>query len=123
MITPRPILLIEDSVDDADLIAFELADAGLHVELHRVELLPELEAALERSDWALVVCDSRLPGYDGAEVFARVRERLPDVPIVFCTGGYHGDNAPLQQAIKAAQGHVAKDELERLPALVRQLLG
>lgn len=123
MTTPRSILLIEDSVDDADLIALELSDAGLDFQLHRVELLPELEAALERNDWALVLCDSRLPGYDGSEAFMRVRERLPDVPVLFCTGGYHDENAPLQQAIEASQGHVAKDDLERLPELVRQLLG
>ena len=66
------ILLIEDNADDAELIALALEDAGLDHELCRVELRHELDAALQRDDWSIVVCDSRLPGYTGAEALKSV---------------------------------------------------
>ncbi len=116
------ILLIEDNADDAELIALELEDAGLSALLHRVELRSELDAALERDDWLLVLCDSRLPGYTGVEAFAWVRERLPDVPFVFCTGGMPSDDPVLAEAIKRSQGWVSKDHLTQLPATLRVAL-
>ncbi len=116
------ILLIEDSVDDAELIAIELEEAGIVHPLHRVELRHELESALEQTDWLLVLCDSRLPGYNGAEAFGWVRARLPDVPFLFCTGGDQLMEAELREAIAAADGHVLKDTLHQLPAAVRRLL-
>lgn len=116
------ILLIEDNADDAELIAFELDDAGLKHALHRVELRGELEAALEREDWSLVLCDSRLPGYSGAEAFAWVRARMPSVPFLFCTGGSQVDDPLLAAAIEQADGWVSKDRLGQLPATLKAAL-
>lgn len=121
MSIPR-ILLIEDSADDAELIAMELDDAGIAHSMHRVELRHELDAALEQSDWALVLCDSRLPGYNGAEAFNWIRTRMPSVPFLFCTGGAQMVEPDLQEAIAASDGHVLKDALRQLPDVVRRLL-
>lgn len=116
------ILLIEDNADDAELIALELEDAGIASRLHRVEMRNELDAALERDDWSLVLCDSRLPGYTGVEAFAWVRERMPDVPFLFCTGGGQVDDPALVDAIERAHGWVSKDRLGQLPAALRAAL-
>lgn len=116
------ILLIEDNADDAELIALELADAGLIHHLHRVELRSELDSALQRDDWSLVLCDSRLPGYSGIEALAWVRERMPAVPFLFCTGGLLADDPELAEALGRAEGWVSKDELTQLPYMLRTLL-
>lgn len=121
MSLPR-ILLIEDSPGDAELVAMELADAGIACDITRVELPAELEAALDEGPWALVLCDSRLPGFSGEDAFRRVREKLPRVPFIFCTGGGHDPQGELAQAIHAADGHVDKNRLQQLPALARKLL-
>lgn len=117
------ILLIEDNADDAELIALELEDAGFNHQLHRVELINELDAALQRDDWSLVLCDSRLPGYTGAEAFERVRERMPEVPFLFCTGGAQEDDPALANAIESAHGWVSKDRLTQLSGAMRSALG
>ncbi len=120
--TELRILLIEDNADDAELIALELEDAGLMSRLHRVELRNELDAALERDDWSLVLCDSRLPGYTGVEAFSWVRERMPGVPFLFCTGGTQVDDPALAEAIERAHGWVSKDRLSQLPDALRAAL-
>ncbi len=120
--TELRILLIEDNADDAELIALELEDAGLPHELHRVELRHELDAALQRTDWSLVLCDSRLPGYTGAEAFTWVRERMPSVPFLFCTGGTLDEDPALESAIELAHGWVSKDRLAQLPSTLRAVL-
>lgn len=113
------ILLIEDNADDAELIAYELADTGLAHELHRVELRAELDAALTCDQWSLVICDSRLPGYSGIEAFGWVREHLPAVPFLFCIGGLHIDDPALATSIQSSNGWVSKDRLAELgPAVI-----
>lgn len=121
--TSLRILLIEDNADDAELIAMELADAGIPHDLHRVEMHNELQEALQRDDWSLVLCDSRLPGYTGAEAFGWVRQRLPDVPFLFCTGGAQADDPILAEAVTKAHGWVSKDHLMDLPAALIAAIG
>ncbi|RMH90794.1 response regulator [Lysobacter pythonis] len=115
------ILLIEDSADDAELITIELAQAGLDFELHRVELRTELEAALECGDWALAICDSRLPGFNGIDAYAQVRERLPSLPFIFCIGG-PPDDPCFATAAASADACISKDRLSQLPATVLGVL-
>lgn len=121
MQTPR-ILLIEDNADDAELIAYELADAGFAHELHRVELRAELDAALARGQWSLVICDSRLPGYTGIEAFGWVREHMPAVPFLFCIGDLHIDDPALASSITQSNGWVSKDRLGELVPAIRAAL-
>ncbi|MGY0503951.1 response regulator [Luteimonas sp. e5] len=116
------ILLIEDSADDAQLIAWALEDAGIAHELHRVETRDELMAALVHDDWLLAICDSRLIGFDGAQAHAWVRERLPRLPVLFCTGAADvEDDAHLEAVLADSIGWIGKHELERLAAAVRRV--
>ncbi|PJK01790.1 hypothetical protein CO611_01630 [Lysobacteraceae bacterium NML03-0222] len=117
---PIRILLIEDNSTDAELIGFELEDAGIHCELVRVELRQELETALERHDWTLAICDSRLPGLGGEDAFALIRQTLPQLPVLFCTGGETDPESPLATTISQAHGHISKDCLSELvPAILK----
>ncbi|NNE44333.1 MAG: response regulator transcription factor [Gemmatimonadetes bacterium] len=64
-----------------------------------------LKADLERP--GCVVLDIRMPGMSGLEVFDRLRERFPRVPILFITG--HGEVSLAVRAMKAG----AMDFLEK----------
>ncbi|MDO4709835.1 MAG: response regulator [Pseudomonadota bacterium] len=117
---PIRILLVEDSSTDAELIGFELEDAGIDCELVRVELRQELEAALKQHDWTLAICDSRLPGFGGEDAFALIRQALPQLPVLFCTGGETDPEGALAAAISQAHGHISKDRLNELvPAILK----
>ncbi|MBS1860487.1 MAG: response regulator transcription factor [Actinobacteria bacterium] len=77
------ILLVEDETGIADFIARGLRAEGYDVEVEgdgeagaRAALDPEVD---------LVVLDRMLPGIDGLEVLARVRQARPALPVIMLT--------------------------------------
>jgi two-component system response regulator len=94
--TPRTILLVEDSPDDAALAEAAFARLGLD---HHLAVAADGETALEyllhdgaggdraRSMPDLVLLDLKLPGIDGFEVLRRVRAdaRAGLLPVVVLT--------------------------------------
>jgi DNA-binding response OmpR family regulator len=116
------ILLIEDSADDAELLAIELAEAGIDAAWVRVDRESTLRAALGRGGHDLVVSDLGLPGFDGVEALRLVRAALPGVPFVFCSGA-PAESAAAEAALAAgADAYVCKDELAKMPQAVRDSL-
>jgi serine phosphatase RsbU (regulator of sigma subunit)/DNA-binding NarL/FixJ family response regulator len=76
-----------------------------------------LASIRERGPFGVVISDIRMPGMDGVEFLARVRQDAPDAVRLILTGDAHGENAI--EAIN--QGHVfsfltkpcGKDELAK----------
>ncbi|WP_434630814.1 sigma 54-interacting transcriptional regulator [Chromobacterium sp. CV08] len=80
------IVLVDDDPDLLCLVKMRLQAAG-----YEVEALASAEAALgalsaRRAD--LLLTDWRLPGMDGMQLFAIVRERYPTLPVILLTA--HG---------------------------------
>lgn len=119
--TQRPaclrVLLVDDSVDDADLVRFALEDGGLVVECRRVFTEHGLREALDGFAAHVVLSDLNLPGFSGAQALAMVREAAPQLPFVFVTGwsGHHPASAQ-------ADALVSKDRLDVLPGVLGRLL-
>lgn len=78
----RPILLIDDDVELAQLLTDYLGGEG-HVVEHAADGRTGLERALELSP-ALVILDVMLPGKNGFEVLRELRQRS-DVPVLMLT--------------------------------------
>jgi DNA-binding NtrC family response regulator len=81
------ILVVDDNIDLAENLGEILEDIG--VEVH---LADNAEVALARFDerrWSLVVTDVRMPGIDGLELLARIKDRSPGTPVVVMTA--HAD--------------------------------
>jgi len=76
------LLLLEDSADDADLLAIELAGAGMGVELRRVATRDAYAAALAGFAPDIVVSDYDLPGFSGGEALLMARAHDPALPFV-----------------------------------------
>ena len=82
------VLMVEDEVLISNLIAEVLCENGFHV--HAV---PDAESALRYidsgTDVDVLFTDINLLGrMDGATLAKQVRERRPDMPIVYCSGRY-----------------------------------
>ena len=79
--TPRRVLLVDDEVPVATAIADLLLSFGLHVDV--VHLAAHVIPAIEAFDPEVIILDVRLPDGDGRDVFHAVRERWPEMPVVF----------------------------------------
>jgi len=115
------LLLVEDSEADAELLARELKRAGFAVQFARVQTAAEVEAALTRSVWDIIVGDNSMPGFSGTEALAIVRARGLDIPFIFVSGTMGEDLAA--SALEAGAGDaLAKGNLRRLVPVIRREL-
>ncbi len=85
----RRVLVVDDNIDAADLLAELMARAGHDVSVaHAGEQALELAAARE---FDVAVLDIGLPGMDGYELASRLREKDPPVPHLIALTGYGQD--------------------------------
>ncbi len=78
------IFVVDDDTDVREFLADALVSLG-----HRVEMLPDAEAALAalaRGAPDLMLVDFAMPGMNGAELACEARRLYPALPIVFVTG-------------------------------------
>lgn len=115
------VLIAEDSEDDALLVVRSLRRAGFSPEYCRVDSTTGLRAALDGSDWELIVTDYNMPQFSPDDVLAAVGERDLDVPIILVSA--HVADRRAVDAMKAGvHDYVLKDNLSRLaPAVEREL--
>ncbi len=88
-------------VDDEEAVCWALGRA-LGREGHKATVAASAElalAAVDRQRPDVVILDVRLPGMDGLTALGRLRERLPDVPVIVVTA--FGN---LDTAVKAVEG-------------------
>ena len=86
MSTRLRVLLVEDSEDDAALVVRALSNGGFKVFSERVDSADGLKSALDRQAWDLAIADFSMPGFSGTAAIEIVRERDPDLPLIFVSG-------------------------------------
>ena len=82
--TITSVLVIDDNADLAENIAEILEDLGVDVRLARDA--NEALACFDERAWSLVVTDVRMPGLNGIELLAKLKERSPGTPVLVMTG-------------------------------------
>ena len=114
------VLFIEDSPDDAELLARELKRAGLEFTSRRVDEVRHLEDALKES-WDVVLADHSGPHIDSTRALSIVRGSDADVPFIIVSGTISEETAI--EAMKAgASDYLTKGRLARLvPVIERQI--
>lgn len=121
MSQPLRVLLVEDSEDDAALLLRELRKGGYVPEHRRVDTGADLEAALERDAWDIVITDHNLPGYSSDAAIATVKRSGLDVPIIIVSGSI-GEDIAVEAMKNGANDYILKNSLTRLvPAITREL--
>ncbi|MEX0426385.1 response regulator transcription factor [Nocardioides sp. DS6] len=81
--SPLRVLVVDDEVNIAELIAMALRYEGW--EVASAHTGSKAVAAAREFDPDAIVLDIMLPDFDGLEVLRRVRGTSPDVPVVFLT--------------------------------------
>jgi CheY-like chemotaxis protein len=64
------VLNIEDSEDDALLIIRALKKGGYNPVYERVETATAMKKALQEKQWDIILCDYKMPTFDGPSAFA-----------------------------------------------------
>jgi two-component system, cell cycle sensor histidine kinase and response regulator CckA len=115
------VLLVEDSEEDAELVALALRRGGYDVSMKRVDTRPAMEEALGSGDWDVVVADYAMPQFTLSEALKMVREKELDVPFLIVSASIIED-AAIQAMREGAHDFIMKDKLARLvPAVEREL--
>src|SRR5215211_7879359 len=81
--TPLRVLVVDDEVNIAELIAMALRYEGFEVAVAHTGSKAVTQAKAFRPD--SVVLDMMLPDFDGLEVLRRMRSHDPGMPVLFLT--------------------------------------
>lgn len=111
------VLLLEDMFTDAELIKLELRQLDRDFEVLHVSNEEEFKKALNTFQAHLIISDYSLPQFTGMEALHYVRETMPYIPFIMCTGRVNEETAV--ECIKAgADDYVLKDSLGRLTSCI-----
>ena len=115
------VLIIEDSEDDAQLIVWELRQGDYNVVFERVETQGDMEEALSRRTWDIVLSDYSMPKFSAMGALATLKSSGQDIPFIVISGTIGEETAVT--ALKAgAHDFLVKGKLARLiPAIEREL--
>ena len=115
------LLLIEESDDDACLIARAFSHAGFRPIAKRVSTLPDLaETLADDVRWDVVMCGTAIPRIELIDAVDLVRQTHGDALLVALSG--RGLAEPPEVSAGSVDGLLRKDRLEDLPALVNGLM-
>jgi PAS domain S-box-containing protein len=118
---PLHLLLVEDNALDAELTLTQLERADYRVDVQIVYTEQGFVAALEASDFDVILADFVMPVFSGVEALAIARERVPHTPFIFVSGVL-GEEHAVDMLKRGATDYVLKQRLQRLPAVVRRAL-
>jgi len=79
-------LLVEDSELDAELLARALSRGGFALTWERVDTGEEMEKALRKQPWDLILCDHAMPRFSAPEALELLKRHNNDVPFIIVSG-------------------------------------
>jgi len=121
MSKPLHVLIVEDSESDAAMVVHLLRKADYDIHDQRVESADQMQAALERQTWDLVISDYDLPQFNGPAALALIQEASLDIPFIVVSGKIDEETAvAIMRA--GANDYLMKGKLTHLAAAVEREL-
>ncbi len=117
MVRPLRVLLVEDSKQDAELIALELRRGRHTCVIERVETRDAMRDALAREPWDIILSDWSLPSFDALGALEELRAAKLPIPLIVVSGSI-GEERAVEALRAGAKDYVLKDRLVRLPHAV-----
>jgi PAS domain S-box-containing protein/putative nucleotidyltransferase with HDIG domain len=118
--TPLRVLIVEDSVNDADLAVLELSRGGFAVAWTRVDTPADFDAALS-PDLDIILSDYVMPHFDGLRALHMLQQRGFPIPFLLVSGTI-GEDTAVAAMRAGATDYLLKDRLARLAPAVRLAL-
>ncbi len=121
MNSPLHVLVVEDSEDDLLLLLRELRRGGYTPDYVRVETAADMQAALDRQSWDIVIADYTLPRFSAPEALQLLQGQRRDLPFIIVSGTI-GEETAVAAMRAGAHDYLLKNNLARLvPAVEREL--
>lgn len=120
MATPLNILIVEDSVDDAEILVAELCHAGFIPQWQRVETESDFLTALKKRP-DIVLADYSMPQFNGLRAAELTRDSGLNIPFILISGTV-GEEIAVEAMKLGAADYFLKDRLARLGNSVHQAL-
>lgn len=120
---PVRVLIVEDSVDDAELMVRHLRKGGFKPKSKRVESANTLASALHNHSWDIILCDHNMPGFDSLEALEIVNKStdFSEIPFLIISDAIPGDVISALKK-KGIQASLSKQKMDQLvPAVVKEL--
>ena len=115
------ILIVEDSVDDAELVVRLIKKGGYSVYHERVDTAQQTRDALKNNVWDIIISDYKMPGFSGIKALEILNECCLDIPFILVSGTIDEELA-VEAMRKGANDYLMKDNLSRLvPVIDREL--
>ena len=115
------VLIVEDSEDDAILVARELGRGGYELTYERVDTAAGMRDAFARLPWEAVIADYAMPYFNALVALEIARSHDPDIPFIVVSGTI-GEDIAVETMRAGANDYVMKGNLARVaPAMEREL--
>jgi PAS domain S-box-containing protein len=113
------ILILDDVRTDAELMVFELTEAGLTFSSQYASDKNSFLRALEDQPPDVILSDYSLPSFDGLSALKIAQKKYPEIPFIFVSGAL-GEEMAVELLKQGATDYILKDRLTRLaPAVSR----
>jgi PAS domain S-box-containing protein len=120
-VTSVRVLIVDDSDDDALLLATHLRRGGIELTYERAETTSAVAQALAARPPDIVICDYNLPGFGAEEALKLVQDSGQDASFILVSGAV-GEETAAAIMKAGANDFILKDRLSRLvPAVQREL--
>jgi two-component system cell cycle sensor histidine kinase/response regulator CckA len=113
------ILLVEDSLDDAEIIRYELKKSGMMFTIERVDTEPAYLDMLNSKPFDIILSDFSLPQFSGRKALELLMGLDLELPFILVSGAV-GDEIAVEMLRNGCVDYVLKEKLTRLPSAVER---
>ena len=113
------VLIVDDSEDDAKLMIRQLHKGGYDPKWERVETAEAMEAALDREQWDVILCDYKMPHFSAPAALKLVQDKNIDIPFIIVSGAI-GENTAVTAMKSGAHDYLMKDKLAKLVVTIER---
>lgn len=111
------ILLLEDSISDAELIIKMINKNGMNSQFKVVDNKQDFVREIQEFEPDLILSDYKVPLFNGLEALNFVRQNFPSIPFIIVTGKLSEETA-VDLMKQGAWDYVLKKNLLRLPPVI-----
>ena len=120
MRTPLNLLIVEDSMDDAELILAELKRAGFDPKWKRVDTEADFRVEIKKMP-DIILSDFSMPQFNGLRAAELVQSCGLDIPFILISGTV-GEETAVEAMKHGATDYLLKDRISRLGTAVGRAL-